>query len=112
MLDRLLDGLDVADRDLAGAAILLRVKGDLLAFRQPTHARAFERGRMDEHVLAAVVRLDEAEAFLTIVELHGTGIHGDSLRLTLSAREPTRRASAASGSVRSMFGESQNVRPA
>jgi hypothetical protein len=37
---------------------------------------------MDEHVLAAIVRLDEAEAFLTIVELYGARVHGDILSLT------------------------------
>jgi len=55
--------LDIVDGKLAGAAILRRVEGNLLAFDEAAHARAFKRGGMDEHVLAAVARQDEAEAF-------------------------------------------------
>jgi hypothetical protein len=36
---------------------------------------------VDEDVLAAVIRLDEAEAFLVVVELHGARIHRDILSL-------------------------------
>jgi hypothetical protein len=32
---------------------------------------------MNEHVLAAAVRLNETEAFLSIVELNGTSVLGD-----------------------------------
>src|SRR6202035_5842904 len=48
-----LRGLDVADGGLAGAAVLLGVERDLLAFDETGHAGPLERGRMDEHVLAA-----------------------------------------------------------
>jgi hypothetical protein len=34
---------------------------------------------MDEHVLAAVARLDEAEAFLIVVEFHGARVQGSIL---------------------------------
>jgi hypothetical protein len=34
---------------------------------------------VDEHVLAAIVRLDEAEAFLIVVELNGARNHGSIL---------------------------------
>lgn len=40
---------------------------------------------MDEDVLAAVVRLNEAEAFLIVIELHGTDGH-----LIVFQRERTR----------------------
>lgn len=46
-------GLDVADRDLAGLAVFLSVKGDLLTLVEAVQAGALERGRVDEHVLAA-----------------------------------------------------------
>jgi hypothetical protein len=36
---------------------------------------------MDEHVLAAIIRLNEAEAFLVVVELNGARIHKDVLSL-------------------------------
>ena len=58
--------LDVVDGNLAGAAILRRVEGNLLAFDEAAHAGALKSGGMDEHVLAAVVRLDEAEALLSL----------------------------------------------
>jgi len=76
-----LSRLDVADRDLAGATIFLGIEGDLLAFDQPTHSAALKRGGMDENVLAAIVRLNEAEAFLVVVEFHGARIHEDILSL-------------------------------
>jgi hypothetical protein len=69
---------DGADSDLASAAIFLRVERDLLAFIQAAHASALEGSRVDENVLAAVVRLDEAEALLIVVKLNGTGLHVSS----------------------------------
>lgn len=73
--------LDGADGNLAAAAILLRIEGDLLALDQSTHSGALERGRVNEDVLAAVVRLNEAEAFLIVVELYGAGNHKGILSL-------------------------------
>ena len=67
--------LDVADGDLAGAAFFLGIEGDLLAFDQPAHSGALERSCVDENVLAAVVRLNEAEAFLSVEPLHGSLRH-------------------------------------
>jgi hypothetical protein len=73
--------LDVAYGDLAGAAVFLGIEGNLLAFDQSAHSGTLERGGVDENVLAAVVRLNEAEAFLVIVKLYGARIHGDILSL-------------------------------
>src|SRR3954468_13524409 len=70
-----LRGLDGVDGDLAGAAVLGGVEGDLLALDEAAQARALQRGGVDEHVLGAVVRLDEAEAFLVVVEFHGARNH-------------------------------------
>src|ERR1700738_1842402 len=66
---------DVVDRGLAGAPILAGVERHLLAFAQAGHPGALEGRGVDEHVLAAVVRLDEAIALLIIVELHSARIH-------------------------------------
>src|SRR5829696_5897057 len=63
-----LRGLDVVDGNLAGAAVLGGVEGHLLAFDEAADAGALECRRMDENVLAAIVGLDEAEAFLIVVE--------------------------------------------
>ena len=62
--------LDRADGDLAAARIVLGVELHLLAFTQALDAGALERGGVDEYVLLAVVRLDEAEAFLVVVEFN------------------------------------------
>src|SRR3712207_2939682 len=68
-------GRDIVDRALAAAAVLGGVDRHFLALDQRADAGALERSRMDEHVLAAVIRLDEAIALLAVVELHGTVLH-------------------------------------
>jgi hypothetical protein len=72
---RYLSSLNVADSNLARAAVFLRVELDLLALDKVTHASALKGGSVDEYVLAAVVRLNEAEALLIVVEFNSTGIH-------------------------------------
>ena len=74
------DGLNVTDGDLASTAVFLGIEGDFLAFDEATHSGALERGGMDKHVLAAIIGLNEAEAFLVVVELHGALIHKLSFR--------------------------------
>ena len=71
--------LDGADGDLAATRIVLGVELYLLAFAQALDAGALKRGGVDEHVLLAVVRLDEAEAFLVVVEFDGAVSHRGSL---------------------------------
>ena len=73
--------LDRADGGLAAARIGLGVELHLLAFAKTLDASALERGGVDEHVLLAVVRLDEAEALLVVVELDGTVGHCSAFRL-------------------------------
>src|SRR3954470_21359226 len=85
-----LRGLDGVDGDLAGAAVLGGVEGDLLALDEAAQARALQRGGVDEHVLGAVVRLDEAEAFLVVVEFHGARNHRGVL-FAGGARKPKAR---------------------
>ena len=48
------------------------VESDLLSLVEDTHASAFDRADVHEDILAAIIRLDEAEAFLVIEELHGS----------------------------------------
>ena len=71
--------LDVVDSDLAGPAVLGRVEGNLLALDETTHSGALESGGMNEDVLAAVVRRDEAEAFCVVVEFNNAHNHWGSL---------------------------------
>src|SRR5215212_9933207 len=105
-----LRGLDGVDGDLAGAAVLGGVEGDLLALDEAAQARALQRGGVDEHVLGAVVRLDEAEAFLVVVEFHGARNHRGSFSLAVHVSR--RRASAAGGAGRRCLEESLNPRSA
>src|SRR5215471_21491613 len=72
---RRLRGLQIARRLLAPLGH--DVVADLLAFHKAAHAGALHRTDVHEHVFAAVARLDESKAFLSIEELHGTcGHHG------------------------------------
>src|SRR5690606_12435131 len=73
--DNSLGGLKVGSRGLAAAAVRLDLEGDLLALAELAHAGALDGGRVDEDVLAAVIRLDEAEALVDVVEFHGPGLH-------------------------------------
>src|SRR5687767_5256733 len=93
---------------LAAAPVGLDVEADLLALDESHHAGPLQRRRMDEHVLAAVVRLDEAIALLAVVEFHRTRLHGFAFRLSLHIRPVARIAP--SGSV-DFWGDSLNVRP-
>jgi hypothetical protein len=83
----LLGRLDVVDGDLAGATVFGRVEGNLLAFYETTKACALKGGGVDEHVLAAIVRLNEAEALLVVVELNGARNHWDIPWYARCARE-------------------------
>jgi len=73
-----LGSFDVANSDLAGAAIFLRVKRDLLAFIQTAHTSPLKGCCMDEDVLAAIVWLNESKAFLIVVEFYSTDLHESS----------------------------------
>src|SRR5260221_13145274 len=69
----LLGGLEIHRRRTATLGGDLVV--DLLAFVQAVEARRLHRADMDEHVLAAVGRLDEPETLGGIEPLHGTCGH-------------------------------------
>jgi hypothetical protein len=74
-----LGGLEVSGGLLA--ALGHHLVADLLALDEGAHAGALDRADVHEHVLAAVARLDESEAFLGIEELHGTCGHRGLLAL-------------------------------
>src|ERR1700741_588683 len=59
-------GLQLAGRGLAGALVAFEFEGDLLAFVQRAQAGALHGGDVHEHVRAALVRLNEAEALLAV----------------------------------------------
>jgi hypothetical protein len=82
---RFLREFDLAHGNLAAARVVLGIEAHLLAFAQSRDARAFKRRGVDEHVLVAAIRLDEAEAFLAVIEFHCSGIHGIVLSLWIRA---------------------------
>src|SRR5579872_349187 len=57
-----------------------------LAFLQGTEAGAFQHGGVDEHVLAAGLRCDEAEALVGVVPLHGPDHVHRGAEIDLAAR--------------------------
>jgi hypothetical protein len=67
--------LKLVRRHLAGAAILQKLIIHLLAFTQVMHARALDGADVNEHILTAIDRLNEAEALLPIEPLHNTFGH-------------------------------------
>src|SRR3546814_18948032 len=78
--EALLD-LDGADRQLAAARIGLGVELHLLALAQAVDAGALQGGGVDEDVLIAVFRLDEAVAPLVVVELYGARDRSEERRV-------------------------------
>src|SRR5256885_7676390 len=71
-----LGGAKILSGGLAGFAVRGRVEGDLLPFVECAQARAFDRADVHEDILAAVFRLNETEALLTVKPLHGSRVHG------------------------------------
>src|SRR5258708_39195238 len=57
------------------AALAHNVVGELLSLIEVAHSGALDCGNMDEHVLSAVGRLNEAEALLGIEKLDCTLCH-------------------------------------
>jgi hypothetical protein len=54
---------------------LLKVERHLLTFGKARQSCALDCADMNEHILRAIVRLDESEAFLAIEPLHGSFGH-------------------------------------
>ena len=59
----------------SGPTILLDIEGHFLPFTEDVRTGSLEGCRVDEHVLAAVIWLDEAKASLRIIELYGSKLH-------------------------------------
>jgi hypothetical protein len=57
------------------AALAHDVVAELLSLIEVAHSSALDGGDVNEHILAAVFRLDEAEALLRIEKLNGTCSH-------------------------------------
>ena len=70
-----LAGLQLAGGHLAALLIAFQLIGDLLAFIERAQARTFDRGDVHEHIVTAVVGLNEAEAFLAVKPFHDATWH-------------------------------------
>ena len=69
------DQFELAGGGLARALVALEFERQLLAFAQRADAGALDGRDVHEHVRAALVRLDEAEAFFGIEPLYSSGLH-------------------------------------
>ena len=66
-------GAQIGRRGLS--ALSHNVERDFLSLVEAAHPGAFDSADVDEYVLAAVIWLDEAEAFLAVEPLYGSLRH-------------------------------------
>src|SRR5690606_3586686 len=72
---RLVSSLKATGGFFTAAAVAFDFVGDLLTFVQHAERRGFDGRSVDENVLAAVVRLDEAIALGGVVPFDSAGSH-------------------------------------
>ena len=71
-------GAQIVGRRFARATIGHDFVADFLAFTKRTKTGTFDSADVHEHVIAAVIRLDEAIALGCVKPLHGSHAHGGS----------------------------------
>src|SRR5437773_11476573 len=71
-----LRGAQILSSRLASPAVRNDLEGDLLPLVESAHAGAFDRADMNEDILVAVLRLNEAEALLAVKPLYSSLVHG------------------------------------
>src|ERR1700731_3952540 len=81
-------GAQVVGRRLARAAICNDFVADLLAFTQRSKSGALYGADVHEHVVATIIRLNEAEALGRVKPLHGSHAHGGSPFSSRYSRSP------------------------
>src|SRR3979490_1173935 len=72
----LASGAQIVGRRLARATIRHDLVADLLAFAQCSKSGAFYGADVHKHVVATVIRLNEAKALGSVKPLHGSHAHG------------------------------------
>src|SRR6478735_2755011 len=70
---------EIVSRRLAAAAVGDDVERDLLTLVEGGEASALDGADVNEHVLLAVIRLDETITLLGVEPLHGAHSHGNFL---------------------------------
>ena len=68
----ILRGAQIFRSRFASPAVCNDFKGNLLALVEGAHAGAFDGADMNEDILAALVRLNEAETLLVVKPLHSS----------------------------------------
>lgn len=68
------DHLKIDGLGALAASIRFGFEGDALATVQRRHTGAFNSGDVHENIVFAIIRGDEAKAFVTLEELYGTGL--------------------------------------
>ena len=66
-------GLKIVGRILASAIVLDDIEAHFLAFDEDAQRRALKSGDVNEHIRTAAVGLNEAEAFVCVKKLYGSG---------------------------------------
>src|SRR2546429_8953022 len=88
-----LRGAQILSGRLASPAVCDDVERDILPLVEGAHARAFDRADMNEDILVAALRVNEAGAFLAVEPLHSSLVHGSS-SFGRCVFEPRRNAAA------------------
>src|ERR1700704_4142525 len=91
-------GAQIVGRRLARAAIRYDFVADLLAFTQRAKSGALYGADVHEHVVATVIRVNEAEALGCVKPLHGSHAHG-----VVPSQDRYIRSPLSDGLVRSNF---------
>jgi hypothetical protein len=73
---RRLGGLQIIGGRLSGPSIGDNLIRDLLSLAEAAHPGPLDGADVHENILAAVIRLDEAKAFLVVEPLYGSLRHG------------------------------------
>jgi hypothetical protein len=84
------DGAQIVSRGLPGPAIGDNLKREPLSLIEAAHPGAFDSADVHEHVLAAVIRLDETEAFLAVEPLYDSLRHVTFFQVCVNHRALTR----------------------
>jgi hypothetical protein len=79
-------------RRLAGPSVCDDFEFELLPFVEGAQARSLDCADVNEHILAAVVRLNEAKALLAVEPLYSARTHENFLSLTVHRCVGTRIA--------------------
>jgi hypothetical protein len=72
-------------RRLAGSSVCDDIEFELLPLVEGAQAGTLDRTDVNEHILAAVVRLNEAKAFLVVEPLYRARTHENFLSLAVHA---------------------------